>query len=76
MAVVREGKSGNGRITLCGKQDGRRQLRYNLTSDAPSNHSEFDDNGARNAHTYCKHTDRHFRLYILDNYVYMHGCGN
>ena len=56
MAVIREEKSGNGRITLCEPQDERRQPHYNLTSDVPSNYSEFEGNGARNAHAYRKHT--------------------
>ena len=69
MAVVREGKSGNGRITLCQPQDERRQPRYNLTPDAPRNHSEFEGDGARNARAYREHTHthRHGRLYILDS---------
>ena len=58
MAVVREGKSGNGRITLCEPQNGRRQPRYDLTPGAPSNHSEFEGDGARNARGYREHTHR------------------
>ena len=68
MADGREGKSGNGRITHCKPQDGCRQPRYNLTSGAPSNHSEFDGDGTRNARARIAnaHTHRHDRLYILD----------
>ena len=64
MVVVREEKSGNGRITLCQSQDGCRQLRYNLTPSALSNHSEFEGDGARNTCAYHEHT--HGQLYILD----------
>ena len=58
MAVVCEGKSGNGWITLYELQDGRCQLRYKLTPDATSSHSEFEGDGARNACVYREHTDR------------------
>ena len=64
MAVVREGKSGNGRITLCESQDGCCQPYYNLTPSAPSNHSKFEGDGASNTRVYCEHTDRQFWLYI------------
>ena len=56
MAVVREGKTGNGRIILCEPQDERRQPRYNLTPSALSSYSEFDSDGARNVHDYRQHT--------------------
>ena len=49
MVLARKRKSRNGRIPLCELQDGQRQPRYNLTPGVPSNHSEFDDDGARNA---------------------------
>ena len=79
MAVFREGKSGNGRITLCEPQDGQCQPRYNLIPCAPSNHSEFEGDGARNARTYREHTHTHthrqFQLYILDNPVFSDGEG-
>ena len=65
MAVVREGKNGNGRITLCEPQDGRRQPRYNLTPDALSNHSEFEGSGARKARAQANtHTQTLSTLYI------------
>ena len=64
----------NGRITLCEPHDRRRQPCYNLTFDAPSNHSEFEGAGARNARAYREHTHTHrqFRLFILeDTCMYM-----
>ena len=66
MAVVREGISGNGRITLYEPQDGQRQPRYNLTPNALSNCSEFDNDGARNACTSQTHTHSH-----TDNFGYI-----
>ena len=58
-------RSGNELITLYQLQDGQGQPRYNLTSGAPSSHSEFEGNGARNAHAYREHTHIQFRLYVL-----------